>query len=129
MLLYVLKAQVGGSQHYSSRVVLDNVAFRLDFYTGVTTPTDYPSAGVAEQGLWYWDLYDSIGDPLVMGQGLTSGVDLFFPFRARGVPAGKMFVRCNQSIQLDPTLDSFNDQLATVFYQSYQQVLDSGGGF
>jgi hypothetical protein len=129
MRLFILKPQVNGSSHYSSRVILDQVAYRLDFYTGVVLPTDYPLEGQVEYGLWYWDLYDSNGAPLVMGQGLTSAVDLFYPFRARGVPPGRMFVRYNSSTQLDPEISTFEDNLAVVYYQAYQDVLDSGGGF
>lgn len=127
MRLYVLQPQVNNSGHYSARVTLDQVAFRLDCYTGVTTPQGYPSASTAKAGLWYWDLYDNLGEPLVMGQGLTTGIDLLFPFRARAVPAGRLFVRSNGNRQLDADLTAFQENRATFYYQAIGDVLASGG--
>jgi hypothetical protein len=127
MRLYVIQPQVNGSQHYSARVVLDNVAYRLDFYTGVTEPPGYLSTSSLKTGVWYWDLYDGLGNKLVVGQGLTTGVDLLYPFRARNVPRGKLFVKYNGTSRLDADLTAFEENRATIYYQAYQDVIDSGG--
>lgn len=94
---------------------LDDLTVQLDFKTGkfIDGSTD-PSVG-----LWYLDIYDAVGTPVVLGLGLSVGVDLLYPYRYRdGVPPGKLFVSPESDVgYVDPVLDSFVQGTHSIWYE------------
>ena len=89
-------------KHTSQTMVLDGVRFRIDTYTNVIDSS------------WYMDLFDSDGNALVQGIALVFGLDLLYPYRHLDVPPGILFISGDP---VDPTLDSFNDEEAVLYYQ------------
>lgn len=122
MAFQVVTVQVNDSDHLSTQVFLDGESFGLDFYT--TKVPNLADDTVAE--CWYLDLYDSAGEPLVLGIGLAAGIDILFPYRARAVPKGKLFVNPEGGSFVDPTVDSFKDALAVLYYQPAASVTELG---
>lgn len=122
MAFQELTVQVNDSDHLSTVVFLDQVSFRLDFYT--TKVPDLSSGAVTQ--LWYIDLYDSAGNALVLGIGMATGIDILFPYRARAVPAGKLFVNPESTLFIDPTVDTFKDDEAVLYYQPAADVTALG---
>jgi len=118
MTIQRLTVQVNESDHLSTRVFLDDEQFRLDFYVTKIVNTDTLVVTTA----WYLDLYDSAGDPLVLGIGLTAGIDLLYPYRALKVPQGKLWVQPMSGIYADPTIDTFEEDEAVVYYQPVADV-------
>jgi hypothetical protein len=117
--------QIGTSSHFDVVERLDSVNYRLSLYTVVLAP-GYGTNPTARTGWWCWDLRDSIGNAIVLGAGLGSGVDLLFPFRGySSCPPGKLFVWTNDG--LDPDLAAFSDQRAVLYYQPIADVVASGG--
>ena len=92
--------------HTSQTLTLDGVRVRMDFYTN------------RSDGLWYMDLFDSQNNAMVMGIGLATGLDLFFPYRYLDVPPGVLFVNDHLGALEDPTLDTWQDEQAQLFYQA-----------
>lgn len=118
MAIQQLTVQVNESDHLSTRVFLDDEQFRLDFY--ITKIVDTSTLAVTTA--WYFDLYDSAGDPLVLGIALASGIDLLFPYRALKVPKGKLFLQSTTNVLEDPTVDSFRDDEVLLWYQPEADV-------
>lgn len=118
MSLEEVTVQVNGSDHLSTVVFLDNVSYRMDFYT--TKVPNLMTGTVAQ--CWYLDLYDSAGTGLVLGIGLATGIDILFPYHARAVPVGKLFVNPQTTLFIDPTVDTFVDDEAILFYQPLADV-------
>lgn len=92
--------------HTSQTLTLDGVRFRLDTYTN------------RQDGGWYFDLFDGDGVPLVQGVAIVTGLDLLFPYRYLDVPAGLLFVNDHRPPQTDPTLTTFLDDEAALYYQT-----------
>jgi len=123
MAFQTLTVQVNGSQHFSQWLTLDDVLFRLDFY--VTRVIELTTGEVISR--WYLDLYDGGNSPIVMGIGVTTGIDILFPYRAYKIPAGKLFVYPNVQVGNgtgydDPTETTFEEDLAFVDYQTEAEV-------
>lgn len=121
-MLQEVTVQVNRSDHLSTVVFLDNASYRLDFYT--TKVPDLTTGTVAQ--CWYLDLYDGANTPLVLGIGLVTGIDILFPYHARGVPPGKLFVSPQNTSFIDPTVDTFDDDEALLFYQPFADVQELG---
>lgn len=120
-----LLTQIGTASNYTTTERLDSVNYSITLYTVVVTP-GYADNPATRTGYWNMDLRDSVGNPIVLGLGLGSGVDLLFPFRANALcPPGKLFVWTNDG--RDPGLDSFAQKTAVLYYQPISQVLASGG--
>ena len=132
--LTTLAVQIGKSNHYSVVERLDGTSYEITLYT-LVIPQSYPNAHVlagltsnpaTRSGLWIFDLRDAFGNPLVLGAGLGSGVDLLFPYRGYATcPPGKLFVWTNDGT--DPDLTAFADKRAVLYYQPIAQVVASGG--
>ena len=122
MAFQKITVQVNESQHLSTQVFLDNVSYRLDFYV-----TKVPDLVTGEStNLWYIDLYNSANTPIVLGIGMATGIDIFFPYRARAVPAGKLFVAPQDTAYIDPTENTFINDEAILFYQPAADVAALG---
>ena len=118
MAIQEVTVQVNDSDHLSTRVELDGVEFRLDFYV---TKSPNLTTGVVTQ-VWYLDLYDSADNPLVLGIGLATGIDILYPYRALEVPAGKLFVNPTGGVSVDPTVNTFSEDEAVLYYQPEADV-------
>jgi len=114
--------QENGSGHLTSQATLDGVSFGLNFY--LTKVPDLQTGAVAE--FWYMDELDSAAVPLVLGIGLVTGIDILFPYRARAMPKGKLFVNPEGTRFIDPTANTFKDDEAFLFYQPEADVLALG---
>jgi hypothetical protein len=93
-------------QHTSQTLTLDGTRFRLDTYTN------------RFDGAWYLDLYDADEEPLILGLGLVTGLDLLFPYRYLAVPAGVLFINPLTGDSVDPGLTSFTDKDVALYYQT-----------
>jgi hypothetical protein len=92
-------------QHTAQRVTLDGIVVRLDSYTNTF------------DGSWNLDIYDADDAPIVMGIGVTVGLDLFYPYRHLGLPPGVLFVQDQTGTPAqDPGLDSFEGDRFALFY-------------
>jgi len=87
----------GFSSQFSYTIILEGRRHGLRFYTN----------GI--DGLWYFDLTDTNFDPVVVGLGLSVGVDLLFPYRHLSdlVPPGVLYCVDLSGVGSDPTTDSF----------------------
>jgi len=103
--------------HASQTLTLDGVRFRLDTYTNKA------------DGSWYLDLYDEDDEPLVQGIALATGLDLLFPYRYLDVPPGILFVNDHIGPREDPTLDTFLDEAAALYYQTADEALTEQSDF
>jgi len=113
-----LTVQVNDSDHLSTQVNLDSELFRLDFYT---TKVPDLSTGLPPDmtELWYIDVYDSQGNALILGLGMSSGIDIFYPYRAIGAPKGKLFVAPSvDGPFIDPDATAFSEERAHLYYQT-----------
>jgi hypothetical protein len=120
-----LAIQIGTSNHFDVVERLDNVNYRISLYTMVYAP-GYGDNPTTRTGLWCWDLRDMLSQPIVLGAGLGSGVDLLFPYRGySNCPPGKLFVWTSDG--LDPDLTAFSEQRAVLYYQPIADVVASGG--
>ena len=103
--------------HASQTLTLDGVRFRLDTYTNKA------------DGAWYMDLYDEDNVALVQGIAIVTGLDLLFPYRYLDVPPGILFVNDQDGPQEDPTLSTFLDEEAALYYQTADEALTSLSDF
>ncbi len=102
-----LLVQIGWSTHLDRGDYLDGARYRLSTYTNT------------RDGLWYLDIRDSLGSAVVLGLGLACGCDLLYPYRARPVPAGKLWVQPQTSgAESDPGLDGFLSGRFALWYWS-----------
>lgn len=92
--------------HTSQTMTLDGVRFRMDFYTNKA------------DGCWYIDLYDSQDNPMVIGIGMVTGLDILFPYRYLPVPSGVLFVNDHLGEKEDPGLTTFEQDQAQLYYQT-----------
>jgi len=125
MAIRELTVQVNNSDHLSTQVNLDGELFRLDFYTtkAVDLSTGLPPDTTK---LWYIDLYDSQGNALVLGLGMATGIDILHPYRALGVPKGKLFVApSNEGTFIDPDSTAFSEDRAHLYYQTEDSAFPS----
>lgn len=106
-----------GETHFSQTLTLDGTRFRLDTYTN------------KEDGSWYLDLFSDQDDPIIMGIALATGLDVLFPYRHLPVPAGILFVNDLDGPREDPTLDTFKDKGAALYYQTADEALTSQADF
>lgn len=91
--------------HVSYTEQLDDLTYRIDLKNN------------KRDGLWYLDLYNLEGTPLLLGVGLATGIDLFYPYRYRKVPPGVLFVSPqNAGSYSDPGIDSFVEGTHTIYY-------------
>lgn len=90
--------------HVSMSITLDDQTYRMDFKQNKQTNT------------WFMDLFDSLGAPLVLGMGLSAGIDILYPYKARQVPPGKLFVSPQFGAFVDPDLDAFEEGEAIIYY-------------
>jgi hypothetical protein len=91
--------------HISRNVTLDGVTVRLDTYTNKADSS------------WYLDVFDANDSPLVQGIALVAGLDLLFPYKYLDIPPGILFVNDHLGTVDDPTLSTFIDQEASLYYQ------------
>lgn len=91
-------------KHTQQTLTLDGVRFQLDTYTN------------RADGGWHLDIRDSNGEPIVIGIALATGLDLLYPYRYLDVPAGILFVNDLAGPREDPTLDTFKDKGAALYY-------------
>jgi hypothetical protein len=111
----ILLVQVGASTHLDRVYDLDGARFRFATYTNKV------------DGRWYLDISDSLGTPIVLGLGLACGCDLLYPYRARPVPAGKLWVQPqNAGADSDPDLDGFADNRFALWYWSLADQIVAG---
>ena len=123
MAIQTLTVQVNNSQRLNTQVALDGQNFGLNFY--VTKVPNLQDGTVAQ--FWYLDLYDSQGNAVVLGIGLVAGIDMLFPYRALSVPKGKLFVYPSQDgLFIDPTVDTFSEDNAHLYYQPVADVVALG---
>ncbi len=99
--------------HAQQTVELDGVQFRFDTYTN------------RNDGMWYLDIRDALGEPVLLGLALVVGVDLLAQYRHLDVPAGALFVHDYAGPREDPGLTSFIDREAALYYQTADQALTS----
>jgi len=78
-----------------------------------------------QDGGWFFDLYDASDNPLVLGLGLSVGVDLLYPYRYLDVPPGILWVEDVAQTGADPGLTAFADGDAILYYMDAAQA--SGG--
>lgn len=90
--------------HTSQRLTLDGVRVRIDTYTN------------KRDGNWYVDTYDGEDNPLILGLRLTTGLDMWFPYRYLALPPGPLFVSDHEEPTTDPALVTFKDNDATLYY-------------
>lgn len=96
--------------HTSQTLVLDGVRVRLDTYTNI------------DDDSWYLDIYDEEDQPIVLGIGMSTGLDFFFPYRYRNLPPGKLFVQ-DQGVQpfVDATRGDFLAGNMALYYTTADQ--------
>jgi len=99
----------GTETRYEAAVVLERRRWRFAFFTNTTDDA------------WYFDLRADDGSPLVLGLGLSLGVDLLAPYRHLDVPPGFLFVVDQGLGGRDPDVAAFAEQRAALLY------LDSEG--
>lgn len=83
---------------------LDNARYQLATYTN------------RADGGWFMDLADSAGNPLLFGIALVTGLDILFPYRHLDVPPGILFVNDLAGPREDPTLETFDERGAALYY-------------
>ncbi len=106
MAIVEITVQFRENENHESQVLtLDGVRFRFDTYTNKV------------DGCWYLDLFDEDDNALIQGIALVTGLDLLFPYRHLDVPAGILFVNDLAGPREDPTLDTFFDQGAALYYE------------
>ena len=103
--------------HASQTLTLDGVRFRLDTYTNKADNS------------WYFDLYDEDDVALVQGVAFATGLDLLYPYRYLDVPPGILFINDQEGPREDPTLDTFLDEEAALYYQTADEALTSLSDF
>lgn len=105
-ILEIIVQPRASDTHTTQTMTLDGIRVRMDFYTNKS------------DGGWYMDMFDSEGAQMVMGIGLATGLDLLFPYRHLDVPPGVLFVNDHIGALEDPTLDTWQDDQAQLFYQT-----------
>ena len=75
-------------------------------------------------GLWYMDMLDGEGDPIVRGIALVVGLDLMYRYRYKDtVPPGIFMVQDQSGTPfIDPNLESFINDDAMLLYIASDQV-------
>jgi len=102
-LLEITVQPTGTETHHVQTVQLDGQSCQLTTYTN----------GV--DGYWYLDIQDATGD-VVRGLGLSSGVDLLYPYRHLDLPPGPLWVHDKGLGGADPRTDDFAAGRAALFY-------------
>jgi len=97
--------QFNGSTHSTQVLTLEGVRFRLDVYSNKFDDS------------WYIDVFDDQDSPIVEGIAIASGLDLLFPYQYLPVPPGQLFVNTQTGGLFDPTLDTWEEQRADLYYQ------------
>jgi len=106
MTIREIRPQFNGSTHASQVLTLDGVRVRLDTYTNKV------------DGGWYLDVFDADDNPLIAGLAIASGLDLFFPYRhLSALPPGSLFVNTQTGEPFDPTLDTWENDAAALYYE------------
>lgn len=106
MTIRKITPQFNGSTHASQVVILDGVRVRLDTYTNKI------------DSAWYLDVFDADDNPLITGLAIASGLDLFFPYHyLAALPPGALFVNTQTGEPFDPTLDTWENDAAALYYQ------------
>lgn len=90
--------------HYDTTVRLDGLRYRFAFYTCTVDDS------------WYFDLETAGGDTVLRGVGLSSGVDLLYPYRHLDVPPGPLWVHDQGLFGADPDVAAFADGRAALYY-------------
>jgi hypothetical protein len=100
--------------HTDQTLVLDGIRVQFSTYTN------------RENNVWYLDIRDVDGAPLVLGIALVPGLDLLFPYRYLELPPGILFVVDQSGVpQTDPTLSAFINGDAGLFYATADTVFVS----
>lgn len=89
---------------FETSILLEGRRWTFVFYTNTTDDS------------WCFDLIGDDELPRFYGQGVASGVDLFFPYRYRDVPPGILFVNDQADTGRDPRVDSFQEQQTVLYY-------------
>lgn len=106
MTIRKITPQFNGSTHASQVLTLDGIRVRLDTYTNKVDSS------------WYLDVFDSNDQPLITGIAIASGLDLFFPYQhLSALPPGVLFVNTLTGEPFDPTLETWEDDAAALYYQ------------
>lgn len=92
------------TSRFETSIVLEGERYRFAFYTNTFDDA------------WYFDLTDDAEQLLVAGIGLSSGVDLLFPYRYLPVPPGVLFINDQAQIRRDPRVDSFSEKAVELYY-------------
>jgi len=87
-------------------VVLDGARYEFTFYTNK-----------GDDG-WYMDIANAEGVAQVQGIRLITGLDLLYRFRYLEVPPGVLFVNDLYGPREDPSLDTWQNQEAALYYQT-----------
>ena len=105
-----------GVSRYSSTLLLEGE--RYDFVA-------YTSTAIGSR--WMFDLYDSGGDPVVLGDTLAIGVDLLRRYRYRSIPPGILWCNRIDDQGTAPTPGEFYEGTVGLFYATSDDPLVTGG--
>lgn len=106
MTIRKITPQFNGSPHSSQVLTLEGVQIRIDIYNNKVDSS------------WYLDVFDLDDNPLVLGVAIASGLDLFFPYKyLSNLPPGALFVNTQTGEPFDPTLDTWEDDAAALYYE------------
>lgn len=102
----------GFSSNFSYTIILEGVQL------GLTFKTNKPD------GSWFFDITTVNFEPVVMGLGLSCGLDLLFPYRSKGdqIPPGVLYCVDLTGAGLDPVVDSFEKKTHVLRYMTSDQA-------
>lgn len=89
---------------FETSLVLESRRWTFVFYTNT------------QDDSWSMDLIGDDQLPRVRGLGLSTGVDMLHPYRALDVPPGALFINDIEGTGRDPTISSFADEEAALYY-------------
>ena len=105
-------SEIGFSSNFSYTIILEGVQL------GLTFKTNKPD------GSWFFDIGTVNFEPVVMGLGLSCGLDLLFPYRSKGarIPPGVLYCVDLSGNGSDPAVDSFENKTHILRYMTSDQA-------